>query len=70
MGPRPSFVLWDTMIEALLGSVSADDLAQCHLIFAGASTMRARRRWLPQQGPRWLSGGPRSEPWSAPPTNQ
>jgi acyl transferase domain-containing protein len=35
VGPRSSFVLWDTMIETLLEAVPAPVLAECHLLFAG-----------------------------------
>src|SRR5947209_5045269 len=35
VGPRTSFVLWNTMIDVLLESVPPDDLPYCHLLFAG-----------------------------------
>jgi acyl transferase domain-containing protein/NAD(P)H-dependent flavin oxidoreductase YrpB (nitropropane dioxygenase family)/NAD(P)-dependent dehydrogenase (short-subunit alcohol dehydrogenase family) len=35
VGPRSSFVLWEASIEALLGSLPAADLADCHVLFAG-----------------------------------
>ncbi len=35
VGPRSSFVLWNTMIEVLLRSVSTAALAECHVLFAG-----------------------------------
>ena len=35
VGPRTSFVLWDTMIDTLLGSVPPGDLPDCHVLFAG-----------------------------------
>ncbi|HEY3691199.1 MAG TPA: SDR family NAD(P)-dependent oxidoreductase [Pseudonocardiaceae bacterium] len=35
VGPRTSFVLWNTMIDVLLESVPPDDLPDCHLLFAG-----------------------------------
>ena len=35
VGPRPSFVLWEGMIEELLTSLPPSDLADCHLLFAG-----------------------------------
>ncbi|HZX48069.1 MAG TPA: SDR family NAD(P)-dependent oxidoreductase [Nitrospirota bacterium] len=35
VGPRSSFVLWDTMIGALLESLQGIDPAECHILFAG-----------------------------------
>ncbi|MGH3965972.1 MAG: beta-ketoacyl synthase N-terminal-like domain-containing protein, partial [Pseudonocardiaceae bacterium] len=35
VGPRTSFVLWDTMIDTLLASVPPEDLLDCHVLFAG-----------------------------------
>ncbi|MGH8920345.1 MAG: beta-ketoacyl synthase N-terminal-like domain-containing protein, partial [Actinomycetes bacterium] len=35
VGPRTSFVLWNTMIDVLLDSVPPDELADCHVLFAG-----------------------------------
>ncbi|MGH8929118.1 MAG: SDR family NAD(P)-dependent oxidoreductase [Egibacteraceae bacterium] len=35
VGPRTSFVLWDTMIGALLEAVPSGDLPDCHVLFAG-----------------------------------
>ena len=35
VGPRSSFVLWNTMIDVLLRSLSASELAACHVLFAG-----------------------------------
>ncbi|MGH3940756.1 MAG: SDR family oxidoreductase [Pseudonocardiaceae bacterium] len=35
VGPRTSFVLWDTMIDALVESVPRGDLPDCHVLFAG-----------------------------------
>ncbi|MDQ4130788.1 MAG: nitronate monooxygenase, partial [Actinomycetota bacterium] len=35
VGPRPSFVLWNTMIDALVGSLSPAELADLHVLFAG-----------------------------------
>ncbi|MGH3999062.1 MAG: nitronate monooxygenase, partial [Pseudonocardiaceae bacterium] len=35
VGPRTSFVLWDTMIDTLLASVPPADLTECHVLFAG-----------------------------------
>ena len=35
VGPRTSFVLWNTMIETLLEELSAAQLAECQLLFAG-----------------------------------
>ncbi len=35
VGPRASFVLWNTMIDTLLASVAAADLPDCHVLFAG-----------------------------------
>lgn len=35
VGPRSSFVLWESMIEVLLQSLATEELAQCHVLFAG-----------------------------------
>ncbi|MGH3916817.1 MAG: beta-ketoacyl synthase N-terminal-like domain-containing protein, partial [Pseudonocardiaceae bacterium] len=35
VGPRTSFVLWNTMIDVLLESVPPSDLPDCHVLFAG-----------------------------------
>jgi acyl transferase domain-containing protein/NAD(P)H-dependent flavin oxidoreductase YrpB (nitropropane dioxygenase family)/NAD(P)-dependent dehydrogenase (short-subunit alcohol dehydrogenase family) len=35
VGPRSSFVLWDSMVDALLERLSPADLAQCQVLFAG-----------------------------------
>lgn len=35
VGPRSSFVLWESMIEVLLESLSDKDAAKCHVLFAG-----------------------------------
>ena len=35
VGPCSSFVLWNTLIDALLESVSADEIVDCHILFAG-----------------------------------
>jgi acyl transferase domain-containing protein/NAD(P)H-dependent flavin oxidoreductase YrpB (nitropropane dioxygenase family) len=35
VGPRSSFVLWETMIETLLDAAPAVDLPACHVLFAG-----------------------------------
>lgn len=35
VGPRSSFVLWNTMIDVLLREVSAADAPNCHILFAG-----------------------------------
>ncbi len=35
VGPRSSFVLWDTMIDLLLKWKPGADLSECHVIFAG-----------------------------------
>jgi acyl transferase domain-containing protein/NAD(P)H-dependent flavin oxidoreductase YrpB (nitropropane dioxygenase family)/NADP-dependent 3-hydroxy acid dehydrogenase YdfG len=35
VGPRPSLVLWDTMTELLLESLTTEELAECRLLFAG-----------------------------------
>jgi acyl transferase domain-containing protein/NAD(P)H-dependent flavin oxidoreductase YrpB (nitropropane dioxygenase family)/NAD(P)-dependent dehydrogenase (short-subunit alcohol dehydrogenase family)/acyl carrier protein len=35
VGPRSSFVLWNTMVDALLESLSPADLADRHVLFAG-----------------------------------
>ena len=35
VGPRSSFVLWNSMIDKLLDSVPASDSGDCHVLFAG-----------------------------------
>jgi acyl transferase domain-containing protein/NAD(P)H-dependent flavin oxidoreductase YrpB (nitropropane dioxygenase family)/NAD(P)-dependent dehydrogenase (short-subunit alcohol dehydrogenase family) len=35
VGPRSSFVLWNTMIDTLLETVPPSELASCHVLFAG-----------------------------------
>jgi acyl transferase domain-containing protein/NAD(P)H-dependent flavin oxidoreductase YrpB (nitropropane dioxygenase family) len=35
VGPRPSFVLWESMIDVLLERLPAAALADCHVLFAG-----------------------------------
>ncbi len=35
VGPRSSFVLWNMMIDVLLESIPASDMANCHVLFAG-----------------------------------
>src|SRR5262249_51697475 len=35
VGPRSSFVLWESMVDTLLDAVPAGDAAACHVIFAG-----------------------------------
>jgi len=35
VGPRTSFVLWNTMIDTLLDAVPPGDLPDCHVLFAG-----------------------------------
>lgn len=35
VGPRTSFVLWNTMIDTLLECVPPDQLERCHVLFAG-----------------------------------
>jgi acyl transferase domain-containing protein/NAD(P)-dependent dehydrogenase (short-subunit alcohol dehydrogenase family)/NAD(P)H-dependent flavin oxidoreductase YrpB (nitropropane dioxygenase family) len=35
VGPRTSFVLWESMIETLLETAAGTDLAGCHVLFAG-----------------------------------
>ena len=35
VGPRSSFILWDTMIDVLLESLSENEIANCHVVFAG-----------------------------------
>ncbi len=35
VGPRSSFVLWNTMIDVLLNEVSSDAATQVHVLFAG-----------------------------------
>jgi acyl transferase domain-containing protein/NAD(P)H-dependent flavin oxidoreductase YrpB (nitropropane dioxygenase family) len=34
VGPRSSFVLWNSMVDTLLESLPADQLAECHVLFA------------------------------------
>jgi acyl transferase domain-containing protein/NAD(P)H-dependent flavin oxidoreductase YrpB (nitropropane dioxygenase family)/NADP-dependent 3-hydroxy acid dehydrogenase YdfG len=34
VGPRTSFVLWNTMVDVLLSSLPAEELAACHVLFA------------------------------------
>ncbi|HXI04517.1 MAG TPA: beta-ketoacyl synthase N-terminal-like domain-containing protein, partial [Candidatus Saccharimonadales bacterium] len=35
VGPRSSFVLWNSMIDVLLESLSGSELERCHVLFAG-----------------------------------
>jgi acyl transferase domain-containing protein/NAD(P)H-dependent flavin oxidoreductase YrpB (nitropropane dioxygenase family)/NAD(P)-dependent dehydrogenase (short-subunit alcohol dehydrogenase family) len=35
VGPRSSFVLWNTMVDVLLEELSAHEAADCHVLFAG-----------------------------------
>src|SRR6185436_9402779 len=35
VGPRSSFVLWDLMVDVLLESLPAAELARCQVLFAG-----------------------------------
>jgi acyl transferase domain-containing protein/NAD(P)H-dependent flavin oxidoreductase YrpB (nitropropane dioxygenase family)/NADP-dependent 3-hydroxy acid dehydrogenase YdfG len=35
VGPRSSFVLWNTMIDTLLETIPADEMPSCHVLFAG-----------------------------------
>ena len=35
VGPRSSFVLWNMMVDVLLQSLNADEIASCHVLFAG-----------------------------------
>jgi polyketide-type polyunsaturated fatty acid synthase PfaA len=35
VGPRSSFVLWNTMIDTLLEALPTSDMADCHVLFAG-----------------------------------
>ncbi len=35
VGPRSSFVLWESMIEVLLDSLPENEAAKCHVLFAG-----------------------------------
>jgi acyl transferase domain-containing protein/NAD(P)H-dependent flavin oxidoreductase YrpB (nitropropane dioxygenase family)/NAD(P)-dependent dehydrogenase (short-subunit alcohol dehydrogenase family) len=35
VGPRSSFVLWNTMIDVLLDTLTPEELAKCHVVFAG-----------------------------------
>ena len=35
VGPRSSFVLWNLMVDVLLQSLPADEVASCHVLFAG-----------------------------------
>jgi acyl transferase domain-containing protein/NAD(P)H-dependent flavin oxidoreductase YrpB (nitropropane dioxygenase family)/NAD(P)-dependent dehydrogenase (short-subunit alcohol dehydrogenase family) len=34
VGPRSSFVLWNTMIDTILESLPAEEVAKCHVLFA------------------------------------
>jgi acyl transferase domain-containing protein/NAD(P)H-dependent flavin oxidoreductase YrpB (nitropropane dioxygenase family)/NADP-dependent 3-hydroxy acid dehydrogenase YdfG len=34
VGPRTSFVLWNTMVDVLLASLPPEELAACHVLFA------------------------------------
>ncbi|MGH9748325.1 MAG: beta-ketoacyl synthase N-terminal-like domain-containing protein, partial [Candidatus Polarisedimenticolia bacterium] len=34
VGPRSSFVLWDTMIDTILEALPAGEIASCHVLFA------------------------------------
>lgn len=35
VGPRSSFTLWNMMVELLLQSVTAEQMTECHVLFAG-----------------------------------
>ncbi|MDN3512805.1 MAG: SDR family NAD(P)-dependent oxidoreductase [Candidatus Brocadia sp.] len=35
VGPRTSFVLWDTLLDTLLESLRPEDVPHCHVLFAG-----------------------------------
>jgi acyl transferase domain-containing protein/NAD(P)H-dependent flavin oxidoreductase YrpB (nitropropane dioxygenase family)/NADP-dependent 3-hydroxy acid dehydrogenase YdfG len=35
VGPRTSFVLWDSMVDELLEALPEGELARCHVLFAG-----------------------------------
>jgi acyl transferase domain-containing protein/NAD(P)H-dependent flavin oxidoreductase YrpB (nitropropane dioxygenase family)/NAD(P)-dependent dehydrogenase (short-subunit alcohol dehydrogenase family)/acyl carrier protein len=35
VGPRSSFVLWNQMVDVLLQATTAEQLADCHVLFAG-----------------------------------
>lgn len=35
VGPRSSFVLWNTMVDVLLEELSPEELAKCNILFAG-----------------------------------
>ncbi|HEY0385838.1 MAG TPA: beta-ketoacyl synthase N-terminal-like domain-containing protein, partial [Pyrinomonadaceae bacterium] len=35
VGPRSSFVLWNTMIDTLLAALAPSDMQTCHVLFAG-----------------------------------
>lgn len=35
VGPRSSFVLWNTMVDLLLHELPADEAQKCHILFAG-----------------------------------
>lgn len=35
VGPRTSFVLWDSMVDELLEALSEGELTHCHVLFAG-----------------------------------
>ncbi len=59
VGPRASSVLWNVMIETLLESLSDEELADCHVLFAGgihdarsAAMVAAMASPLCQQGAR------------------
>src|SRR6266568_4496088 len=59
VGPRSSFVLWNTMVDTILESLPADKVAECHLLFAagihdalGASMVSALAAPLAERGAR------------------
>jgi len=59
VGPRSSFVLWNTMVDTILESLPADQVADCHVLFAagihdalGASMVAALAAPLAERGAR------------------
>ena len=66
VGPRSSFVLWDTMVRTLLEELPPGS-SDCHVLFAGGIHDAARRRWSRRLRPP-PSPGCESACCSAPPT--
>jgi acyl transferase domain-containing protein/NAD(P)H-dependent flavin oxidoreductase YrpB (nitropropane dioxygenase family)/NAD(P)-dependent dehydrogenase (short-subunit alcohol dehydrogenase family) len=59
VGPRSSFVLWNTMIDTLRESLTSTEIAHCHVLFAGgihdglsASAIATAAATLAEQGAR------------------